>query len=184
MEQILKQKITKDMAIGDVVKKYPEVVETLLSLGVHCVGCHVSYWETLEQGFAGHGMTDQQIEEAVKKLNEAIQEAKEETDLFLTDKAVNKIKAIIKEKNYNNKGLRIKIKAGGCAGHTYMMDFDDKAEDDMVVEQNNISVIMDKESFNSLKGSKLDYIEDLQSAGFKISNPNAKATCGCGQSFS
>src|SRR3989344_1193455 len=65
--------ITKDTMIGDIVEKYPETVETLLSYGVHCIGCHVSPFESLEMGFKGHGMDDSTIEEAVKKLNEEIE---------------------------------------------------------------------------------------------------------------
>ena len=76
------QKITKETTIGEIVEKYPQVVETLMSFGVHCVGCHVSPFESLEGGFKGHGMDDATIDEAVRKLNEVIEnssiEAKEE----------------------------------------------------------------------------------------------------------
>ena len=74
MEQKTEQigKITKDTTIGDIVDKYPQVVETLMELGVHCVGCHVSPFESLEMGFKGHGMTDDDEENAVKKLNVVI----------------------------------------------------------------------------------------------------------------
>ena len=60
-----KQKVTRDMTIGEVVKKYPSTVEILQSHGVQCVGCHVSYEETIEGGFKGHGMSDEQIEEVL-----------------------------------------------------------------------------------------------------------------------
>ena len=61
-KEVKPQLITKDMTIGDVVAKYPACIEALQSAGVHCVGCHVSYHETLEQGFKGHGMTDEDVE--------------------------------------------------------------------------------------------------------------------------
>ena len=64
------QKITKDTLIGEIVEKYPQVIETLMGLGLHCVGCHVAGFESLEDGFKAHGMDDKQIEEAVKKLNQ------------------------------------------------------------------------------------------------------------------
>src|SRR3989338_8911780 len=69
------QKITKETTIGEIVEKYPQVVETLISFGVHCVGCHVSPFESLEGGFKGHGMDDATIEEAVRKLNEVIEQS-------------------------------------------------------------------------------------------------------------
>mgnify|MGYP001573403825 CR=1 FL=1 len=72
------EKITKNSTIGDVVEKYPEIIETLTSFGVHCVGCHVSPFETLETGFKGHGMSDEDVEQAVIKLNEVIETSKNE----------------------------------------------------------------------------------------------------------
>ncbi|MEK6853001.1 MAG: DUF1858 domain-containing protein [Nanoarchaeota archaeon] len=64
--------ITKDMAIAEIVEKYPEVIETLLSTGVHCIGCHVSHFETLEQGLKGHGHNDEFVTELVSELNNII----------------------------------------------------------------------------------------------------------------
>ena len=72
------QKITKDTLIGEVVEKYPQVVETLMGLGLHCVGCHVAGFESLEAGFKAHGMDNKQIDEAVKKLNEVIEKSSKE----------------------------------------------------------------------------------------------------------
>jgi hybrid cluster-associated redox disulfide protein len=66
----MEQKITKETLIGEIVEKYPQVVPTLMGFGLHCVGCHVAGFESLEDGFKAHGMDDKQIEEAVKKLNE------------------------------------------------------------------------------------------------------------------
>ncbi|MBW2976070.1 DUF1858 domain-containing protein [Candidatus Woesearchaeota archaeon] len=73
MEQKNKiQKITKETLIREAVEKYPEVVEALMGLGLHCVGCHIAGFESIEDGFKAHGMNDKQIDEAVKKLNQAI----------------------------------------------------------------------------------------------------------------
>ena len=66
------------MTIGDVVAKYPAVIEPLQEAGVHCVGCHVSYSESLEDGFKSHGMTDEQVDEVIAKLNKAVAEYKVE----------------------------------------------------------------------------------------------------------
>lgn len=68
-----KNNITKDMTMGEIVKKYPETVEIIQAKGLHCVGCHISPYETLEQGCTGHGWTEQQINEMIKELNDFIE---------------------------------------------------------------------------------------------------------------
>ena len=193
MEQQQVQKITKDTTIGDIVDKYPQVVDTLTSFGVHCVGCHVSPFESLEGGFKGHGMDDAKIEEAVKKLNEVIEknpaEIKEEkpadisnATLTVTDKAAEKIKALMEQEK--KQGSRITVETGGCSGNKYGMELDDKStEEDIVVKEKGIKIFVDKKSMQKLNGANVDYVDSLQGAGFKIGNPNATKTCGCGDSF-
>jgi len=82
--------------------------------------------------------------------------------------------------------FRVAIKGGGCSGFQYLFDFDATApgEDDTVIRRNGAEVIIDAMSLSMLAGSELDYIETLGSAGFEIKNPNATASCGCGNSFS
>src|SRR3989338_11329921 len=100
-KEIKSQLISKEMTIGDVVAKYPACIEVLQSAGVHCVGCHVSYHETLEQGFKGHGMSDEEIDMVISKLNLAVEESKldEGKDFVITNKAAQKLKEILKENN-------------------------------------------------------------------------------------
>ncbi len=69
MEKI---KINKDMTLGEVVKKYPETAEVMLKYGLHCVGCHVAAWETIEQGSAAHGLDKKKRDEMLKEMNKAI----------------------------------------------------------------------------------------------------------------
>ncbi len=181
MEQIQKY-ITKDMTISEVIEKYPSTIETLLMTGVHCIGCHVSYFETLEQGMKGHGMMDEDINQVINEMNEVVknENLNNNDDFKITEKASSKIKEVLK----NKQGLRIEVIPGGCAGYMYNITTEDKInKDDKIIEENNVKIIMDNESFNLLKGSKLDYVDSLQGAGFKIHNPNAKSTCGCGHSF-
>ena len=66
-----RQKITKDMLMGEIVQKYPQVIPALMDLGLHCIGCHAAGFESLEEGFKAHGMDDKQVDEAIKKLNDA-----------------------------------------------------------------------------------------------------------------
>ena len=108
--------ISKDMTIGDFVEQYPQLVEILLDEGVHCVGCGAAFWETLEEGLAGHGKTEEEINDVIKRLNETATETK--TDEFnITHKAAEKLKEILKSKNKEGMALRIKVVSGGCAGH-------------------------------------------------------------------
>ncbi|MBI2657942.1 iron-sulfur cluster assembly accessory protein [Candidatus Woesearchaeota archaeon] len=184
----VKQLITKDMTIGDVVAKYPAVIEPLQSAGVHCVGCHVSYHETLEQGFKGHGMTDDEVEMVIGNLNKAVEESKfdEGKDFIITSKAAEKLKEVLKENSKEGSGLRVEIVPGGCSGFQYGLELDDNTTDlDLTVEEKGVKIIISKENMNFLKGAKLDYVDSLQGGGFKISNPNVKSGsgCGCGQSF-
>lgn len=69
-----KQIITKDWTMGEIAERYPrpEVLETISRYGLHCVGCHISAWETLEQGVLGHGLTETDVEKLVRELNEAV----------------------------------------------------------------------------------------------------------------
>src|SRR3990167_8752619 len=146
MEQIHKL-ITKDMTISEVIEKYPSTIETLLMTGVHCIGCHVSYFETLEQGMKGHGMTDEEIDDVIKEMNNVVKEEKlsNNEDFKITEKAASKIKEVIKDKD----GLRIEVIPGGCSGYMYNITTEDKINnDDKVFEEKGVKVILDKESLD------------------------------------
>ena len=182
----VKQLITKEMTIGDVVAKHPAVIEPLQSAGVHCVGCHVSYHETLEQGFKGHGMSDEEVDMVISKLNLAIEESKldEGKEFIITNKAAEKLKEVLKENNKESSGLRVEIIPGGCSGFQYGLELDDNTTDlDLIFKEKGVKIIVSKENMQFLKGAKIDYVDSLQGGGFKISNPNAHDSCGCGQSF-
>ena len=186
VKEIKKQLITKDMTIGDVVAKYPSVIEPLQSAGVHCVGCHVSYHETLEQGFKGHGMSDEEVDIVLTKLNASVEEGKleEGKEFIITNKAAEKLKEVLKENNKESSGLRVELVPGGCSGFQYGLELDDNTTDlDLIFEEKGVKIIVSKENLQFLKGAKLDYVDSLQGGGFKISNPNAHSSCGCGQSF-
>ena len=185
-QETINQVITKDMTIGEVVAKYPAVIEPLQEAGVHCVGCHVSYSESLEDGFKGHGMTNEQVNEVIVKLNKAVEEYKGEEgkEFVITKKAAEKLIETLKENNKKGSGLRVEIVPGGCSGFQYGLELDDNTTDlDLVIEEKGVRIIISKENMQFLKGAKLDYVDSLQGAGFKIINPNAHESCGCGQSF-
>jgi iron-sulfur cluster assembly accessory protein len=81
--------------------------------------------------------------------------------------------------------LRISVKGGGCSGFSYAFDVErSRAADDFVATRDGASVIVDPVSLEMLKGSELDFVDDLMGRAFKVKNPNAVASCGCGVSFS
>lgn len=83
------------------------------------------------------------------------------------------------------KMLRLSVTGGGCSGFQYNFALDDKtAEDDLVIEQGGIKVLIDSVSLDFVRGAEIDYVDDLIGAAFKVNNPNATASCGCGTSFS
>jgi iron-sulfur cluster assembly protein len=80
--------------------------------------------------------------------------------------------------------LRMKVVGGGCSGLQYQLAFDDQVREiDTLIESNGVRVVVDERSALYLAGTSLDYLDTLMESGFKIHNPNAKSTCGCGQSF-
>ena len=106
-------------------------------------------------------------------------------EIKVTSKAVEQINKI-KEKNNipENYAIRIGIKGGGCSGFSYHMGFDsDSKEGDTVIEHENIKLFIDGKSLFYLSGTELDFSDGLNGKGFVFNNPNAKKTCGCGQSF-
>lgn len=81
--------------------------------------------------------------------------------------------------------FRITVSGGGCSGFQYGFSFDEKpAQDDLVFEAEGVRVVVDEVSLELVKGSELSYVEDLVGSSFKMTNPNAKSSCGCGTSFS
>jgi iron-sulfur cluster insertion protein len=102
----------------------------------------------------------------------------------LTDNAMNKIKDLIAEENNPNINLRVYVQGGGCSGMQYGFTFDEEInEDDTQVEKNDCTILVDSISLQYLKDAEIDYTESLQGSQFKIHNPDAKASCGCGSSF-
>jgi iron-sulfur cluster assembly protein len=82
-------------------------------------------------------------------------------------------------------GLRVGVRGGGCSGFTYFLEFEDEIEaKDRELESHGVKIIVDSKSYLYLMGIEIDYLDNLNGAGFKFNNPNAKRTCGCGESFS
>jgi len=99
--------------------------------------------------------------------------------------AANKAKVLIDEEQNANLKLRVFVTGGGCSGFEYGFTFDeDREDDDSAIEQNGVMLLIDPLSYQYLAGAEIDFREDLQGSRFIVTNPNASATCGCGNSFS
>lgn len=104
--------------------------------------------------------------------------------IIVTESAVKQLQSILEdEPGAAAKGLRIFVEHGGCAGLQYGMALDERKEGDSVIEREGVQVFVDQESGKYLAGSTIDYADGLSGAGFRIQNPNAVRSCGCGTSF-
>jgi len=105
--------------------------------------------------------------------------------ITITESAQTKIADILAEENNPELKLRMFVQGGGCAGFSYGFTLDEiKNEDDFEFDVGSTSVLVDVMSAQYVQGAEIDYVEDLMGCEFKIINPNATTTCGCGSSFS
>jgi len=105
--------------------------------------------------------------------------------LRLTDRAVEKVKGLMAAEDKAGYGLRVAVQGGGCSGFQYGMSYEQKRQDnDRVLEFGGLQVFVDAMSGLYLDDVEIDYVDTLQESGFKINNPKATGTCGCGSSFS
>jgi iron-sulfur cluster insertion protein len=106
------------------------------------------------------------------------------TDIILTESAARRVAAIA-ERQAKPAILRLAVDGGGCAGFTYKFELAGAAEsDDTVAETAGVQLVVDPVSLDLVRGSAVDFVEDLGGAAFKVTNPNAASGCGCGSSFS
>ena len=120
-----------------------------------------------------------------EKLIQSKQEEFQNASIFVTKNAVKKLKGVMKSDNKENYFLRMSVEGGGCSGMTYNMDFEKTSKEfDKIFKSNGLNILCDLKSWLYLKDVEIDYSDDLLNGGFKIKNPNAERTCGCGTSFS
>ena len=104
--------------------------------------------------------------------------------ITITNAAASKIRELTPEEMQEKYALRMRVVGGGCSGLQYQMDLEEEQNpNDKVFVSNGVKVFIDMKSALYLAGAEVDYIDGLMQSGFKITNPNAKTTCGCGQSF-
>lgn len=179
--------IHRQMTIDEIFSGFPhksqKLAQEMTNTGLNCVGCCASTWETLEAGMASHGYGDVEIEALLQRLNAILSEKEDPTTITLTEKAAKKFREILAEEGKTGWGLRFGEKAAGCSGFEYFLDYSEKPKvGDTLFESQGIPIHVQQKSVARLLGCVIDYSDGLQGAGFKISNPNVKAACGCGNS--
>lgn len=181
--------ITREMTIEDILNQFPhksqKLAQEMTQSGLHCVGCQAATWETLEAGVLGHGFSEQDLLKLLSRLNKILEEESDPNAIVLTQRAAEKYRSILEEEGKEGYGLRFGDQAGGCSGFEYILDYSPKAEpDDIVFTSHQVEVHINKNQLPRLLGSEIDYVDGLNGSGFKISNPNARGSCGCGKSQS
>ena len=105
--------------------------------------------------------------------------------ITISDSAKERLLHLLEKKREKNSYVRVGVESGGCSGLSYKLDFDNtKKDDDELIEDNGISLLINKKSFLYLVGTTLEFSDGLNGKGFVFNNPNANRTCGCGESFS
>ena len=106
-----------------------------------------------------------------------------ETILTLTPRATAEVKDILSQPDNAGKNFRVYVEQGGCSGMQYGMVFDEQRDGDFVSQHEGVTTVVDGISAQYLRGTVVDFSDELSGGGFKITNPNAKESCGCGKSF-
>ncbi len=182
------QSVSPDMTIEEIFSTFPHksqaLAQEMQNFGLHCVGCHAATWETLEAGVLGHGRTHEELASLVDKLNAILNETTSNPQsIEMSEFAAQKYMEILDKENKQGWGIRFAEKPSGCNGFEYVLDFSKEPNaDDEIVYSHGIEIHIHKDSLPRLLGSYIDYIDGLQGAGFKISNPNVRSSCSCGSS--
>ncbi|MCX6815743.1 MAG: iron-sulfur cluster assembly accessory protein [Candidatus Aenigmarchaeota archaeon] len=178
--------ITKDMTIAEILQAHPASAEVMQSYGLHCFGCHINMFETLEQGCLGHGMSQEIINDMLDDLNKVANDEGHESpesempkdmqNLMMTETAAEKLKDLLGKEDKKYFGIRVALK-NGSSGYAYSMDFAEQQEkDDKVIEIHGVKLVVDKDSLSMMTGTVIEYVETKEGGGFRFDNPN---TTGC-----
>lgn len=179
--------ITRDMTIEEILSSFPQksqlLAQQLTNAGLSCVGCSASTWETLEAGMLSHGYEEEEIEDLLDDLNSVLEEEFDLTTITMTKRAAEKFREILKEEGKEGWALRLSDRPGGCSGFEYILDFSKQAkEGDFVFSSEGVNIHVGEHFIERLLGCEVDYVDGLQGAGFKVTNPNVRSSCGCGKS--
>lgn len=172
MQKTLEKPVKLDMTIGDVVEKFPDSAEVMLGYGLHCVGCAVNPYETIEQGAMGHGMSKETIEQMLSDINLAVTKQPDyplnPEGITLSPRAVDTLEIIAETDKKQGSGLKIKATKTEH-GLDYFLDLVDKSEaGDLTMEWDGMKMFIDKESLALMNPSLIDYVKLPEGEGFKV----------------
>jgi iron-sulfur cluster assembly accessory protein len=181
--------ITKEMTIEEIFSFHPQhsqkLAQEITNAGLNCVGCGAATYETLEAGMISHGFDPESIVRLTDRLNAVLSEKVNLETITMTKKAAEKYREICDEEGKTGWGVRFGDRAAGCSGFEYVIDYSEKATpDDDVFTCEGVEIHVNKKATSRLMGSVIDFVDGLNGSGFKITNPNVKASCGCGKSQS
>ncbi len=181
-----KTTITREMTITEIFSNFPakaqKLAQELTRSGLNCVGCSASTWETVESGVLRHGLTEDDLKDLLDRLNSVLLQESDPSTITLTPNAATVFTRICGQEGKEGWALRFDEKPAGCSGFEYVLGFSEKPEeDDLIFNSNGVEIHVYKQALGRLQGCEIDYVDGLQS-GFKISNPNARSSCGCGTS--
>lgn len=186
-EEEAPEHIDAQMTIQDILTCFPahsqRLAQELTQIGLQCVGCQASVYETLEAGMKRHGMDAMAIARLLDRLNAILEENSDPDTITLTPRAAKKYLSILEAEGKEGYALRFGDKPAGCSGFEYVLDYSEKAtpEDETFVSE-GIEIHVHRSAVKRLKGSLIDYVDGLHASGFKISNCNARSSCACGSS--
>jgi iron-sulfur cluster assembly accessory protein len=189
MTQDTAEKVSKEMTIEGIFSRFPhksqKLAQEMTNSGLHCVGCGAAVWETLEAGMLSHGFSPEDVDDMVERLNGILSQKTDLSSVTLTKRAADKYRRILEEEGKSGWGLHLGIKAAGCSGFEYVLDYAEKAgSDDTVFHSEGVDIYVNTADVPTLLGVEIDFVDGLNGSGFKISNPQAKGSCGCGKSQS
>lgn len=188
MNKVAEKPVKLDMTIGDVVEKFPETAEVMLGYGLHCVGCAVNPYETVEQGAMGHGMSKETIDSMLADINLAVTKVPDypvnPEGITVSPRAIETLEVI--GESENKKGFGLTIKATEVNGALdYELDLAEKpAEGQKTMKWDGLKLFIDDKSLALMKPSLIDYVKMEGGEGFKVTSLKPsdakKATGGCG----
>jgi len=168
------EKVTREMSIVKILSLFPLAREVFKRNGIEFIGKNLSPLESLEKVAKGNNLSDQQIQNIVKEINQGIEEkgkALFEGELLkVTPLASEKLKEILESKK-GKKGIRLRLVSDGCALYSYEMDFGTKKmEGEILFKTSGMKFFIEKKTIGFIKGTEIDFISD----GFFFKNPNVK----------
>jgi iron-sulfur cluster assembly accessory protein len=171
--------IVGTMTMGEIVERFPQAIPVIQSAGLHCVGCGISFVETLEQGCLAHGMSEGEMTKLLTDANEAVAKNPSATPnpVKVSPTAAKKLKDLLLADGKASWGYRILVNKPEGEGKlpSYEMDFEENGngEKDSSFTESGIKLFVANESMDLVQGASIDYLESGPTPGFSIKNPGA-----------